>query len=228
MSALRMAADDFAEAKYTEAAWAAIATLTKAADYYEASTIEAPILVDILLNPSKHNAGDAAESAKRVIEKIIGSAGGDVNELRSDLEKFLAKQPKVSGGTQKMMGQSLQKVLDTARISKTVLGDSFVSTEALLLALAKDESAFLTDALRRQQISYDTVLEAVKKSRERSGPATSRGAENNYEALMKYGIDFTKQAEEGKLDPVIGRDDEIRRAIQVLSRRRKNNPVLVS
>ena len=63
--------------------------------------------------------------------------------------------------------------------------------------------------------------------REKSGPANSRGAENNYDALLKYGIDFTEKAEEGKLDPVIGRDDEIRRAIQILSRRTKNNPVLI-
>lgn len=226
-SALRMSSDDFSETKYTEAAWACIATLSKASDFYEASTIEAPILVDILLNPSKHNAGDGAESAKRVVEKILGNAGADVTALRGDLEKFLAKQPKVSKGADKMMGRSLQKVLEVARDSQRVLGDSFVSTEALILALAKEETKFLGDALRRQQVGYDNVLEAVKKSREKSGPAMSRGAENNYEALNKYGIDFTAQAEEGKLDPVIGRDDEIRRAIQVLSRRRKNNPVLI-
>ncbi len=71
------------------------------------------------------------------------------------------------------------------------------------------------------------MLDAVQSIRERSGPATSRSAENMYDALSKYGIDFTEQAENGKLDPVIGRDDEIRRAIQILSRRTKNNPVLI-
>lgn len=107
------------------------------------------------------------------------------------------------------------------------LQDSFVSTEALLLALCQEEDRFLKDALAKQRVSYDQILEQVQKAREKSGPANSRGAETNYEALLKYGIDFTAQAEEGKLDPVIGRDDEIRRAIQVLSRRRKNNPVLI-
>jgi ATP-dependent Clp protease ATP-binding subunit ClpB len=78
-----------------------------------------------------------------------------------------------------------------------------------------------------QNVSYQNIVDAVKKSREKSGPATTRSAENTYDALTKYGIDFTAQAEEGKLDPVIGRDDEIRRAIQILSRRTKNNPVLI-
>lgn len=85
----------------------------------------------------------------------------------------------------------------------------------------------MADALRKQNVGYDDIMDEVKKAREKSGPANTRAAENNYEALNKYGIDFTTQAENGKLDPVIGRDDEIRRAIQVLSRRRKNNPVLI-
>lgn len=79
----------------------------------------------------------------------------------------------------------------------------------------------------RQGKSYEDVLVAVQSIREKSGPATSRSAENMYDALNKYGIDFTERAEQGKLDPVIGRDDEIRRAIQILSRRTKNNPVLI-
>ena len=105
--------------------------------------------------------------------------------------------------------------------------DSFVSTEGLLLALVKEDSQFTRDALLKQDVKYTDVLDAVKKSREKSGPVISRSAENMYDALMKYGIDFTAKAEEGKLDPVIGRDDEIRRAIQILSRRTKNNPVLI-
>lgn len=121
---LRMASDDFNESKYTEAAWSTIATLTKAADYYEASTIEAPILLDILLNPQKHNAGDDAEAAKRVVEKILQSAGANLKDLRSELEKYFAKQPKIGGAAQKMMGRSLQKVLETARETKSILGVS--------------------------------------------------------------------------------------------------------
>lgn len=105
--------------------------------------------------------------------------------------------------------------------------DSFVSTEGLVLALCKEDGQFTREALKKQSKSFDDVLAAVKSIRETSGPATSRGAENMYDALNKYGIDFTERAREGKLDPVIGRDDEIRRAIQILSRRTKNNPVLI-
>ena len=104
--------------------------------------------------------------------------------------------------------------------------DSFVSVEGLLLALVKEDT-FTRDTLLKQEVKYQNVLETVKKMREKSGPAISRAAENMYDALTKYGIDFTERAREGKLDPVIGRDDEIRRAIQILSRRTKNNPVLI-
>lgn len=86
---------------------------------------------------------------------------------------------------------------------------------------------FTSSALLKQEVKYTDVLAAVKKAREKTGPAISRSTEKMYDALLKYGIDFTEQAEEGKLDPVIGRDDEIRRAIQILSRRTKNNPVLI-
>ena len=105
--------------------------------------------------------------------------------------------------------------------------DSFVSTEGLLLALVKEDAQFTRDALLKQDVKYQDVLNVVKKIREKSGPTISRSAETMYDALLKYGIDFTARAEEGKLDPVIGRDDEVRRAIQILSRRTKNNPVLI-
>jgi len=103
--------------------------------------------------------------------------------------------------------------------------DSFVSTEGLLLALVKEDGLFTRDALLKQGVKYTDVLKVIKEMREKSGPAISRSAENMYDALMKYGIDFTERAKSGKLDPVIGRDDEIRRAIQILSRRTKNKYV---
>lgn len=102
-----------------------------------------------------------------------------------------------------------------------------MSTEGLLLALVKEDSQFTRDALLKQNVKYTDVLNVVKEMRAKSGPAISRSAENLYDALMKYGVDFTERAKNGKLDPVIGRDDEIRRAIQILSRRTKNNPVLI-
>jgi ATP-dependent Clp protease ATP-binding subunit ClpB len=97
----------------------------------------------------------------------------------------------------------------------------------LLLALVKEDTLFTRDALLKQGIKYTDILNVIKQMREKSGPAISRSAENMYDALLKYGIDFTERARNGKLDPVIGRDDEIRRAIQILSRRTKNNPVLI-
>jgi ATP-dependent Clp protease ATP-binding subunit ClpB len=227
-SALKMASEDFDQSKYTEAAWSTIASLTQAADYYQSQSIEAPLLLDLMLNPSKHNAGEDAESAKRVVQKILTKAGVNVNQLRSELEANLSKQPRITGANgQKTLGRSLQPVLDAAKMAKTVLGDSFVATEALLLALVKEDSLFTRDALRKQEVAYNDVLAIIKEMRAKNGPVISRSAENMYDALMKYGIDFTEQARLGKLDPVIGRDDEIRRAIQILSRRTKNNPVLI-
>jgi ATP-dependent Clp protease ATP-binding subunit ClpB len=85
----------------------------------------------------------------------------------------------------------------------------------------------MTDVLRKLGKTYNDILKAVQSTRETSGPANTRSAENMYDALNKYGIDLTERASQGKLDPVIGRDAEIRRAIQILSRRTKNNPVLI-
>jgi len=224
-----MASDDWNEAKYTESAWACIVALTKAADYYANNTVDSPMLLDVLLNPTKHSAGDDADSAKRTVEKVLLKAGLDVSKLRQDLEIHMSKQPKLSGSSdqQKVMGRNMIKLLEFARDTKQILGDSFVSSEGLILALGKVDDLFTIDALRKQGKSYNDLLVAVQSIREKSGPAISRSAENMYDALNKYGVDFTEQAEEGKLDPVIGRDDEIRRSIQILSRRTKNNPVLI-
>jgi ATP-dependent Clp protease ATP-binding subunit ClpB len=224
-----MAADDFNESKYTEAAWAAVSTLTKAAEFYSISSIEAPMLLDVLLNPSKHGAGENGESAKAVTEKILQKANVDVGTLKQDLEKYFSKQPRMTGSapSNPIMGSTLSKVLSKARDNMGVLGDSYVSTEGLVVALSLFDTKFTSEALKKQGVKHEDVLAAVEEVRKTSGPATSRSAENMYDALSKYGIDFTERAREGKLDPVIGRDDEIRRAIQILSRRTKNNPVLI-
>lgn len=225
---LKMAEDDFNQGAYTEAAWGLVSSLTNVAEYYSVSSVEAPMLLDVMLNPSKHKAGDSAGSAKTIAEKILNIAGVKVQSLRGELENYLAKQPRISGdASSKMMGKSLQKILDKSRDNKSILNDSYVSTEAILLALAKEDDKFTVEALKKQGVKYDDILKAVKEVREKSGPANSRSAENLYDALNKYGRDFTTMAEEGKLDPVIGRDEEIRRAIQILSRRTKNNPVLI-
>lgn len=220
---LQMSAEDFDQTKYTEAAWACMAALSGAGDYYQAQMLEAPLLLDVLLNPNKHSAGEDALAARKVVESALGKAGADVKKLRSDLEQYLAGQAKnqAAVGTQKTIGNSLAKVLTAARSNMAVLGDSFVATEGLLLALAKEDTNFTTKALLKQDVTYTKILDAIKGMRETQGPVISRSAENMYEALSKYGIDFTERAAQGKLDPVIGRDDEIRRAIQILSRRTK-------
>ena len=221
--------DYFSQQSYTDAAWASIAALPVVSDYYAATVLEAPMLLDVLLNPAKHSkAEEKIKSAQKIVEKTFLKAGVNLQQMKQELETFMAKQPRLSGDTSnKVLGQSLQKVLDRAKESKQILNDSYISTECLILGLVKDDAKFTADFLKKQNIPYTKILDVIQEERKSSGPAKSRAAETNYEALDKYGIDFTQRAREGKLDPVIGRDNEIRRAIQILSRRTKNNPVLI-
>ena len=228
-TALRMSSNDyFNEQTYTEVAWSAMVSLQAAAEGYQATQVEAPMLLDTLLNPSKYSGKDSADSARQVAEGVLAKAGVNMDTLRSELEGYFKKQPKVSGGSgQITLGRNLNAVLRKASEAKKKLLDSYISVEALVLALAQEDTLFTRDALTRQSVKYSEVQWAVEQLREEKGPANSRSAENMYDALDKYGIDFTERARLGKLDPVIGRDDEIRRAIQILSRRTKNNPVLI-
>ena len=138
-TALQMASSDFDQMQYTEAAWSAVAAVTKVAEYYKMSYVEAPLLLDFLLNPGKHGGGEDAESANRVATKVLEQSGIDVKQLRSSLEEHLSRQPKLSsGGTQNIMGRDLPKVLESARTVQSVLG---VSTFIAVLDFA-DESCF--------------------------------------------------------------------------------------
>ena len=144
---------------------------------------------------------------------LVQRSGSTVETVRAEAEGRLAQQPSVSGGSaQPQAGAGLRRVLDDAFDEAASLGDEFVSVEHLLLAL---------DVVPR-----DALLGALKDVRG-GQRVTSQDPEGSYQALEKYGRDLTALAEEGKLDPVIGRDEEIRRTIQVLSRRTKNNPVLI-
>eukprot|EP00581_Thalassiosira_minuscula_P008541 CAMPEP_0183703314 /NCGR_PEP_ID=MMETSP0737-20130205/1095_1 /TAXON_ID=385413 /ORGANISM="Thalassiosira miniscula, Strain CCMP1093" /LENGTH=935 /DNA_ID=CAMNT_0025930043 /DNA_START=475 /DNA_END=3282 /DNA_ORIENTATION=- len=231
---------DFDQTQYTDAAWSAIAALPFCADSYDATSVDAPMLLSILLNPTKYQAGEAANTAKQVVTKLLEDAEVDVEALRREVEAHLEKQPKVSGDTssQKSLGRTLADVLEAGRGVRDGLKDSYISTEALLLGLCAKDTLFTINALNSQNVSLEDIKTAVQAMRTKSSSSaaggtgeasrvTSRSAEGMYDALEKYGIDFTGNAEEGKLDPVIGRDDEIRRAIQILSRRTKNNPVLI-
>src|ERR671923_1449782 len=144
---------------------------------------------------------------------LVERAGHGAAELRAEAEARLAQQPSVSGGgAQPQVSARFSRVLDAAEDAMRKLGDEYVSVEHLLLAL---------DVVPR-----DRLLEALQQVRG-GQKVTSQDPEGSYQALEKYGRDLTALAETGKLDPVIGRDEEIRRLIQVLSRRTKNNPVLI-
>jgi len=128
---IKMATDDFSEDLYTEAAWGCIASLARVADYYSATTVESPMLLDVMLNPSKHSAGDEAAAGKTVLDKVLAKAGVKGQELRRQLEEYMSKQPQITGtaatNANKQMGRSLQKVLEAARAGKTLLGVSSLS-----------------------------------------------------------------------------------------------------
>lgn len=161
--------------------------------------------------------------ATRLIEK----AGGDAKSLRLAVETALNKVPKVSGGNgQVYLAPALAKVFATAEEIAKKAGDSFVTVERLLLALAMEKSAATSKMVSDSGTSPKAINQIINDLRQ-GRTADSATAESAYEALKKYARDLTKDARDGKLDPVIGRDEEIRRTIQVLSRRTKNNPVLI-
>jgi ATP-dependent Clp protease ATP-binding subunit ClpB len=158
---------------------------------------------------------------------LIGRAGGDAKAVQIAVEGALNKLPKVEGGNgQLYLSQPIAKVFATAEEMATKAGDSFVTVERLLTALAVEKSAKTADILAKAGVTAQGLNAAINDIR-KGRTADSASAEQGYDALKKYARDLTKDAREGKLDPVIGRDDEIRRTIQVLSRRTKNNPVLI-
>jgi ATP-dependent Clp protease ATP-binding subunit ClpB len=159
---------------------------------------------------------------------LIDRAGGNSRAALAATEAALAKRPKISGGGagQIYLDPALARVFDTAEKMGEKAGDSFVTVERLLLALATEKSSDAGKILANAGVTpqnLNAAIEALRKGR----TADSASAENAYDALKKYARDLTQAARDGKLDPVIGRDEEIRRTIQVLSRRTKNNPVLI-
>jgi ATP-dependent Clp protease ATP-binding subunit ClpB len=158
---------------------------------------------------------------------LIDRAGGQSRVAHAQVEQWLAKQPKVSGNAaQPQATRELVRLFDTAEQAAEKAGDSYVTVERLLIAFAveKDsEAGRILSAAGVTAASLNAAINALRKGR----TADNASAENAYDALKKYARDLTEAAREGKLDPVIGRDEEIRRTIQVLSRRTKNNPVLI-
>ncbi|WP_309085590.1 ATP-dependent chaperone ClpB [Chelativorans sp.] len=158
---------------------------------------------------------------------LIERAGGSVRDVKLGVDAALEAMPRVEGGNgQLYMAQPLAKVFSTAEDIAKKAGDSFVTVERLLTALAVEKSAKTAQILAKAGVTptaLNQVINDVRKGR----TADSASAEQGYDALKKYARDLTAEARAGKLDPVIGRDEEIRRTIQVLSRRTKNNPVLI-
>ncbi|PLZ05892.1 ATP-dependent chaperone ClpB [Fischerella thermalis] len=201
--------------QFTEKAWEAIVRTPEIAKQFQHQQIESEHLMRSLLEQ------------EGLASSIFNKAGVNVQILRDRTHDFINRQPKVSGGSSGSvyLGRSLDTLLDRAEQYRKNFGDEYISIEHLVLAFAKDDrfgkTLFQELGLNEQKLR--TTIEQIRGSQK----VTDQNPEGKYESLEKYGRDLTKLAREGKLDPVIGRDDEIRRTIQILSRRTKNNPVLI-
>ena len=200
--------------QFTEKAWAAIMAAQQLAQNRRHQQLESEHLLRALL--------DQEGLAGRILDK----AGVSTPALQTAVDTYLSQQPSLTNAPDSVfLGKDLNGLLDRAETLKQSYGDSFISIEHLLLALADDGrcgrqllSQAGTDTSRLK-----TAINAVRGSQK----VTDQNPEGTYESLEKYGRDLTSAARDGKLDPVIGRDEEIRRTIQILSRRTKNNPVLI-
>ena len=162
-----------------------------------------------------------------IVTPIFQKLGADIPGITSAIEAYAQKTPKVQGAAAEMrIAPTLQSVLDDAFKEATGLKDAYVSTEHLLIACAETKQTEVGKILREAGVTKDKILKALVDLRGNQR-ITDQNPEDKYQALTRFGRELTQEAISGKLDPVIGRDDEIRRVMQVLSRRRKNNPVLI-
>jgi ATP-dependent Clp protease ATP-binding subunit ClpB len=167
------------------------------------------------------------EQAGGVVPSVLRKLNVDPQPLAQSIRDHLVRQPRAHGGAEPGISPRLRVVFDAAMADAKGMQDEFVSTEHLLLGiLSEPGKAFSIEQLKQRQVTRDKVLDGLTSVRG-SQRVTDPNPENKYEALEKYGRDLTELARKGKLDPVIGRDEEVRRVIQVLSRRTKNNPVLI-
>ncbi|WP_157140817.1 Clp protease N-terminal domain-containing protein, partial [Candidatus Liberibacter asiaticus] len=166
------------------------------------------------------------EDEQGAVYSLIQCSGGDIAQLKDYNQTVLSKIPKVTGGgAQVYLSQPLAVILSKSEEIAKKSGDSFVTAEKFLLAMVM-ETGGIGESLKKCGLKFSRLEESIKKLR-KGRVADSVNAEQGFDALKKYCRDLTEEARNGKLDPVIGRDDEMRRAIQVLSRRTKNNPVLI-
>jgi len=200
--------------QFTEKAWEAIAYTPDVAKQAQQQQIESEHLMKALLEQ------DGLASS------VFNKLNVPVTQVRDRTEDFIRKQPKISGaGGSVYLGRSLDTLFDRADQYRKQYGDEVISIEHILLGFAKDDrygKALFTE-FKLDETKLKQAIDQIRGSQK----VTDRNPEGKYEALEKYGRDLTEMARQGKLDPVIGRDDEIRRTIQILSRRTKNNPVLI-
>src|SRR6202522_400664 len=161
-----------------------------------------------------------------VVPPLLEKLGVSPTQLAGEVEKQIARLPKVSGVSQQYLAPATNKILETAFDEAQRLKDEYVSTEHILLAISAAEKDPAGQILKRAGASHEAILQAMATIRG-SHRVTSQNPESTYRALEQYGRDLTDLARRGKLDPVIGRDEEIRRVMQILARRTKNNPVLI-
>ncbi len=200
--------------QFTEKAWEAIVRTPDIAKQAQQQQLESEHLLKSLLEQDG------------LATSIFNKLGVDVQRLRDRAEAFINRQPKISGaGGSVYLGRSLDTLLDRADEYRKQYGDEFISIEHLLLGYTKDErfGKALFQEFRVDEKNLKTAIDQIRGSQK----VTDQNPEGKYQSLEKYGRDLTDAARQGKLDPVIGRDDEIRRTIQILSRRTKNNPVLI-
>src|SRR6478609_4490122 len=162
-----------------------------------------------------------------VVQPLLQKTGVNLTGLGQAVERELDRFPRQEGGTaEPSFSRELQRIFDRADADAGKLDDAYISTEHLLIAMAEEKGTALRNILSAQKLSADDLRRALEEVRG-SHRVTDQSPEEKYQALERYTRNLTEQARRGKLDPVIGRDEEIRRVVQVLSRRTKNNPVLI-
>ena len=202
------------EERYTEKALAAMQTAQQAAAMrYQQEITSAHLLYALVQEP------------EGLLETIFEDCGTDQAMLRARLEQELSKLPSVKGQDRLTMGMDIVRVIGRAQEYAKSMKDDYISTEHLLLGVAADGSNEVQEICRQFGLTKSSIMNAVKKNRKQN--VTSGNPEEGYKSLEKYGRDLTDAARKGKIDPVIGRDEEIRRTIEILTRRTKNNPVLI-
>jgi ATP-dependent Clp protease ATP-binding subunit ClpB len=202
--------------KYTQKSQEAVLEAQNQAQEYNHPAVEPEHLLKALV-----------EQENGVVPSVLKRIGVDERMLMEGVNEALAKMPRASGtSVQVGMSRELAQIFEESEKLAEDMKDEYVSTEHLLLGMVQPKAGRIRDLLSRYGVDYNAVMQALAAIRG-SQRVTSQTPETQYEALTKYGRDLTDEAHKGKLDPVIGRDEEIRRVIQILNRRTKNNPVLI-